>query len=92
MKTIDDWEALIKNKEQYEAGILIPGCYISGKIDGVTTMIETSYIDLSSLTAMDTSNKYYQLGNAKRSYLKLLTEYIEYSKQNQNTIYCKEER
>ena len=54
-------------------------------------MVETSYIDLSSLTAMDTSNEYYQLGNAKRSYLKLLAGYIEYSKQNENAIY-KEER
>lgn len=91
MKKIDDWEALLKNKEKYESGLPIPGCYISGKIDGVTTMVETSYIDLSSLTAMDTSNEYYQLGNAKRSYLELLAGYIEYSKQNENTIY-KEER
>ena len=56
MKKIDDWEALLKSKEKYESGLPIPGCYISGKIDGVATMVETSYIDLSSLTAMDTSN------------------------------------
>ena len=81
MKKIANWEALVKGKnEKYEIAIPIPGCYISGHIEGKETILETSYIDLSSLTAMDLSNNYYQLGNAKESYLKILNEFIEFAK------------
>lgn len=92
MKEIDNWEALVKKSdEKYETALPIPGCYISGDINGESQIIETSYIDLSSLTAMDTLNEYYQLKEAKHSYLKMLEEYIEYSKQNENKM-DKEER
>ncbi len=69
-----------KKNEKKEIAIPIPGCYISGHIEGIETILETSYIDLSSLTAMDLSNNYYQLGNAKESYLKILNEFIEFAK------------
>lgn len=90
MKEIDNWEALVKKSNQkYEIALPIPGCYISGEIDGENQIIETIYIDLSSLTVMDTLNEYYQLKEAKHSYLKMLEKYIEYSKQNKRD---KEER
>lgn len=53
MKEIKNWEAVICKNGKYERALPLPGCYISGEIDGKKVIIETSMVDLSHLTIRD---------------------------------------
>lgn len=87
MKEIEDWQALIKkeNEEKYEMALPLPGCFLAGRIDGIVKVIKANSIDFSNSTVVS-ENELYKLGKAKEEYLKMLNEYMEYSKQNNHNI------
>lgn len=80
MKEIKNWEALILKDDKYQKGLPLPGCYISGELDGENVLVHTVNIDFSKLIILDTNNNYYLLEGAKPSYLELLEDLIEFSK------------
>ena len=80
MKEIKNWEALILKDGKYQNGLPFPGCYISGELDGENVLVHTVNIDFSKLIILDTNNNYYLLEGAKPSYLELLEDLIEFSK------------
>lgn len=84
MKEIKNWEALCYKNGKYQKALPLPGCYISGELDGEKVVIKTLMIDFSKLIIQDTNNNYYYLDGAKPSYLELLEDLIEFSKENRS--------
>ena len=80
MKEIKNWEPLILKDGKYQKGLPLPGCYISGELDGKNVIIQTINIDFSKLIIEDVNNIFYLLDGAKSSYLELLEDLIEFSK------------
>ena len=80
MKEIKNWEALIFKNGEYQKGLPLPGCYISGELDGKEIIVQTIDIDFSKLIIQDINNIQYFLEGAKPSYLELLSDLIEFSK------------
>lgn len=84
MKEIKNWEALSYKNGEYRKALPLPGCYISGELDGEMVLIKTLMIDFSKLIIQDTNNNNYYLDGAKSSYLELLEDLIEFSKESKN--------
>lgn len=80
MKEIKNWEPLILKDGKYQKGLPLPGCYISGKLDGKEIIVQTINIDFSKLVIEDIDNNFYLLDGARPSYLELLEDLIEFSK------------
>lgn len=80
MKEIKNWEALILKDKKYQKALPLPGCYISGELDGENILIQAINIDFSKLIMEDKKNNYYLLDGAKPSYLELLVDLIGFSK------------
>ena len=53
MKEIKDWEASSEFNGKYVSTIPLPGCFISGKINGKNIIIETELVDFSKLIIKD---------------------------------------
>ena len=81
MKEIKNWEALILKNGEYQKALPLPGCFISGELDGKNVIIQTINVDFSKLMIEDINNVFYFLDGAKPSYLELLEEAIEFSKE-----------
>ncbi len=80
MKEIKNWEPLILKDGKYQKGLPLPGCYISGELDGKEIIVQTINIDFSKLVIEDIDNNFYLLDGARPSYLELLEDLIEFSK------------
>lgn len=80
MKEIKNWEALVLKDGEYQKGLPLPGCYISGDLDGKEIIVQTINIDFSKLVIEDKNNVLYLLDGARPSYLELLEDLIEFSK------------
>lgn len=57
MKEIKQWEALVNIDGKYISAIPLPGCFISGEIDGKKVLLETELVDLSKLIIKDIRGK-----------------------------------
>lgn len=87
MKEIKNWEALVLKDGKYQNALPLPGCYISGELDGNEIIVQTINIDFGKLIIEDTNNILYLLDGARPSYLELLEDLIEFSKgRNSNQI------
>lgn len=80
MKEIKNWEALILKDGKYQKALPLPGCFISGEMDGKNIIVQTINIDFGKLIIEDINNISYFLDGAKPSYLELLEDLIEFSK------------
>lgn len=79
MKTIENWEVVEIIDGIEKVAIPLPGCIIKGEIDGELFNIETSDIDMSRLTIVDTKGEKYFLGGARAQYKNLLNDVMEYA-------------
>ena len=57
MKEIKEWEAVVNINGKHIRAIPLPGCFISGEIDGKKVLLETEMIDLSKLIIRDIRGK-----------------------------------
>lgn len=90
MKELQNWRALIEKEEGvFENALPLPGCLVEGEIDGIKTTILNAYFDFTNST-VEASNgdeeelQTYKLGQANREYMRILNQFIEYSKTMEN--------
>lgn len=84
MKEIKNWEALIWKNGKYQRALPLSGCYIAGEVDGEKKIFKISAIDFSKLIIQTVKNEYYLLDGARISYLELLEDLIQFSKENKS--------
>lgn len=53
MKEIKEWEAVVNINDKHISAIPLPGCFISGEIEGRKVFLETEFVDLSKLIIKD---------------------------------------
>lgn len=86
MKELQNWRALVEKEEGvFENALPLPGCLVEGEVEGIKTTILNAYFDFTNSTVKASNEekedfKTYKLGQANREYMRILNEFIEYSK------------